>query len=61
MKNDTPNKVKELAPLSTQARFDAVAFFRAVKEKMAEATEGMTLQEERNYWRLMREGRITLA
>jgi hypothetical protein len=41
--------------------FDTVAFFRAVKEKMAKATEGMTLQEERNYWRLMSEGKIKLA
>ena len=38
--------------------FDAVAFFRSVKEKMAKATEGMTLQEERNYWSLMREGKL---
>jgi len=38
--------------------FDAVEFFRAVKEKMAKATEEMTLQEKRNYWSLMREGKI---
>ena len=47
--------------LDRERDFDAVAFFRAVKEKMAKATEGMTLQEERNYWKLMREGKITLA
>ena len=41
--------------------FDTVAFFRAVKEKMAKASEGMTLQKERNYWKLMREGKIKLA
>ena len=50
MKNDTPKK-----------DFDTVAFFRAVKEKMAAATEGMTLQEKRSYWGLMREGKVTLA
>ena len=41
--------------------FDAVAFFRAVKEKMAKATEGMSLQEKRNYWKLIREGKVKLA
>ena len=40
--------------------FDTVAFFRSVKEKMAKATEGITLQEERNYWRLMREGKLKI-
>ena len=41
--------------------FDTVAFFRAVKEKMAKATEKMTLQEERHHWRLMREGKLSMA
>jgi hypothetical protein len=41
--------------------FDTVAFFRAVKEKMAKATEGMSLQEEQEYWRLIREGKIKLT
>ncbi|MDR2680068.1 MAG: hypothetical protein LBC47_04575 [Tannerella sp.] len=40
--------------------FDTVAFFRSVKEKMAKATEGMTLQEERDYWKLLREGKVKL-
>jgi hypothetical protein len=40
--------------------FDTVAFFRSIKEKMAKATEGMTLQEEQNYWRLLREGKVKL-
>ena len=46
--------------LDKKRDFDAVAFFRDVKERMAKATEGMTLQEERNYWKLMREGKIKL-
>jgi len=50
MKNDVKEK-----------GFDTVAFFRAVKEKMAKATEGMTLMEKRSYWRLMSEGQIKLA
>jgi hypothetical protein len=40
---------------------DAVAFFRAVKEKMAKAAEGMPLQEKREYWRLLCEGKVTLT
>jgi hypothetical protein len=43
---------------TTEKNFDAVAFFRCVKEKMAKATEGMTLPEKRNYWKLMREGKL---
>jgi hypothetical protein len=43
-----------------EKEFDTVAFFRDVKEKMAKATEGMTLQEERRYWQLMREGKVKL-
>ena len=46
--------------VKTEKDFDAVTFFRSVKEKMAKATEGMTLQEERNYWNLMREGKLTV-
>ena len=41
--------------------FDTVAFFRSVKERMAKATEGMTLPEKQDYWRLMREGKVKLA
>ena len=41
--------------------FDTVAFFRTVKEKMAKATEKMTLEEKRNYWKLMREGKISIS
>ena len=43
-----------------EKEFDAVAFFRSVKEKMANATKNMTLEEERNYWKLIREGKIKL-
>jgi len=43
-----------------EKKFDTVVFFRTVKEKMAKATEGMTLQEKRNYWKLMSDGKIKL-
>ena len=45
----------------TENDFNAVAFFRSVKEKMAKATEGMTLLEKRNYWNLMREGKLKIV
>jgi hypothetical protein len=32
-----------------------------VKEKMAKATEGMSLQAKRNYWKFIHEGKIKLA
>jgi len=41
--------------------FDTVAFFRSVKERMAKATENMSFQEKRNYWKQLREGKIKLA
>jgi hypothetical protein len=44
--------------VNIEQNFDAVAFFRSVKEKMAKTTEGMTLLEKRNYWSLMREGKL---
>ena len=47
--------------VKNEKEFDAVAFFRSVKEKMAKATEKMTLEEERNYWKLIREGKVNLA
>jgi hypothetical protein len=47
-----------ITTVKTESDFDTVAFFRSVKEKMAKATEGMTLLEKRNYWNLMREGKL---
>jgi uncharacterized beta-barrel protein YwiB (DUF1934 family) len=44
--------------IKKEKEFDSVLFFRTIKEKMAKATEGMTLKEEQNYWKLMREGKI---
>jgi hypothetical protein len=47
--------------LDRKRDFDAVAFFRAIKEKMAKATEGMSLEEKRHYWHLIREGKVKLV
>jgi hypothetical protein len=54
-------EIKQQEIKKKEKDFDAVTFFRNVKEKMAKATEGMTLQEERNYWKLLREGKIKLS
>ena len=47
--------------INKEKDFDTVAFFRSVKEKMAKATEGMTLSEKRNYCSLMREGKLKIV
>ncbi|MDR3250778.1 MAG: hypothetical protein LBT42_03830 [Tannerella sp.] len=52
-------KVKE--EKKKEKTFDTVAFFRDVKERMAKAAEGMTLQEKREYWQKMSDGKIELA
>ena len=38
--------------------FDSVAFFRAIKEKMAKMMEGMTLTEKKEFMKNIREGKI---
>lgn len=41
--------------------FDSVAFFRAVKEKMAKMMEGMTLAQKKEFMQQIREGKIKVA
>ena len=41
--------------------FDAVAFFRAIKEKLASQMAGMTLEQQRDFMRKVREGKIKIA
>ncbi len=41
--------------------FDSVAFFRAVKEKMAKMMEDMTLAQKKEFMRQIREGKIKAA
>ncbi len=40
--------------------FDSVAFFRQVKTKMAEKLVGMTLEQQREFLKLLREGKVKL-
>ena len=41
--------------------FDSVAFFRAIKEKLATKMEGMTLTQKKEFMRQIREGKIKVA
>ena len=41
--------------------FDSVAFFRAIKEKMAKMMEGMTLSEKKEFMKNIREGKIKVV
>ncbi len=38
--------------------FDTVAFFRAIKEKLAKKMEGMTLLQKKEFMQKVREGKI---
>jgi hypothetical protein len=41
--------------------FDTVKFFRAIKEKLATEMTGMTLEQQKEFMRQVREGKIKLA
>jgi len=41
--------------------FDSVSFFRTIKEKLAEKMIGMSLQEQHDFMRKVREGKIKIA
>jgi hypothetical protein len=41
--------------------FNTVAFFRAVKEKLAVRMEGMSLPEKKAFMKKIREGKIKIA
>ena len=41
--------------------FDTVKYFRQIKEKLAEKLSAMTLEEQKEYLRKIREGEIKLA
>jgi hypothetical protein len=45
----------------TEKTFDTVAFFRAVKEKLAAKMEGMTLPEKKAFMQQVREGKIKVV
>lgn len=41
--------------------FDTVAFFRGIKEKMAEKMAGMTLEQQKEFMQKVREEKIKMA
>jgi hypothetical protein len=41
--------------------FDTVKFFRSIKEKLATKMAGMTLEQQKDFMRKVREGKIKLA
>jgi hypothetical protein len=45
----------------TEKSFDTVAFFRAIKEKLAEKMAGMTLEQQKEFMKKVRDGKIKLA
>jgi hypothetical protein len=42
-------------------KFDTVIFFRSVKEKLAEKMANMSFEEQRDFLRKVREGKIKIV
>ena len=45
----------------TKKSFNAVEFFRAIKEKLAAKMSGMTLEQKKEFMQLVIEGKIKIA
>lgn len=45
----------------TEKKFDTVNFFRVIKEKLGARMAGMTLEEQREFLKKVREGKIKIA
>ncbi|MCX6251482.1 MAG: hypothetical protein NTX61_12105 [Bacteroidetes bacterium] len=45
----------------TKKTFDTVKFFRQIKEKLAERLSTMTLEEQKEFLRKVRDGEIKIA
>ena len=45
----------------TEKTFDTVKYFRKIKEKLAEKLSTMSLEEQKEYLRKIRDGEIKLA
>jgi hypothetical protein len=44
----------------TEKKFDSVKLFRSIKEKLAERMINMTLKEQREFLRMVREGKVKI-
>jgi hypothetical protein len=45
----------------TEKTFDTVSFFRAIKEKLSAKMVGMTLEQQKDFMKQVREGKIKLT
>jgi hypothetical protein len=45
----------------TEKKFDTVKFFRSIKEKLAARMADMTFEEQREFLKKVREGKIKIA
>ncbi len=45
----------------TEKKFDTVKFFRAIKEKLALRMFGMTLEQQKEFLKQVREGKIKIT
>jgi hypothetical protein len=46
---------------NTVKSFDTVAFFRGIKEKLAEKMQGMTLEQQKEFMKMVREGKVKIS
>ncbi len=54
-------KILGKASLDDAYHFDTVKFFRAIKEKLAARMANMTIEEQREFLKQVREGKIKIA
>ncbi|MFO0321135.1 MAG: hypothetical protein ACK504_01760 [Bacteroidota bacterium] len=47
--------------MKTKKTFDTVAFFRAIKEKLAAKMVGMTLEQQKDFLKQVRDGKIKIT
>ena len=47
--------------IDVQEEFNTVEFFRSIKEKIAKRMENMTLKEQKEFLRKVKEGKIKIA
>jgi len=45
----------------TEKTFDTITFFRAIKEKLADKMSGMNLEQQKDFMRKVREGKIKIV
>jgi hypothetical protein len=46
---------------TTEKKFDTVKFFRSIKEKLAARMADMTFEEQREFLKQVKEGKIKIA